>query len=356
MKKYIHGPINVVRLEGNILDTKKIVYLFCDIVDPFYFPKMCEDVAATQMTHYIAKNIKSSSNKIDLFAENNQQQINLVYYSSQMKKLISTLMKHDNKLNLRLHISDLSVFDKNYLFNSLYHIRNYENSKIYFDILNSFGDKIVTILKIMNGSNIENSDPDFEEIKKIFQNIQNKYNHLEIKNVLLDYLNNYRKLMNKILVRTDENVNSESMKKYITNKNKLTLYDYKIIEHYDYSHNLMQKMNINNYILNQLYQLHISYLNACYMLDEIFFLRRFLDKNYITHAVKYLGISSFIRIISCLIKNFDFKITHVSYSKISDREITSYIKIAKNLEIHEVLLPPYLVNCSDITNFPESFQ
>ena len=48
----INGPYNVVRLEGFVNDTKKIIYLFSDIHDE---KTECEDILSEDVHKYLLK-------------------------------------------------------------------------------------------------------------------------------------------------------------------------------------------------------------------------------------------------------------------------------------------------------------
>nr|URM62503.1 hypothetical protein [Mimivirus sp.] len=94
-------------------------------------------------------------------------------------------------------------------------------------------------------------------------------------------------------------------------------------------------------------------------LMDIYFLRRFLDKKYITNAIVYTGMFHSTTYIQILIKNFDFKITHVSYSSINNmKELNNRIKTTNlgEKEINEIFLQKMYTQCSDMTNFPDMFQ
>jgi uncharacterized protein DUF5847 len=89
-------------------------------------------------------------------------------------------------------------------------------------------------------------------------------------------------------------------------------------------------------------------------LMDIYFLRRFLDKDYITNAIVYTGAAHSVNYINILVKTFDFKVTHASYSKISSMdELNAKIKSSDITE--ELFYPTEFNQCSDVTNFPKDF-
>ena len=89
---------------------------------------------------------------------------------------------------------------------------------------------------------------------------------------------------------------------------------------------------------------------------DIYFLRRFLDKEYITNAIVYSGALHSSTYVSVLVKKFAFRVTHASYSKITDMtKLTNKIRKLPLMEMQELILPPKFIQCSDMTGFPTKF-
>ena len=90
---------------------------------------------------------------------------------------------------------------------------------------------------------------------------------------------------------------------------------------------------------------------------DVFFLRRFLDKEYITNAASYTGAYHSWTYIDILVKDFEFKITHAAYSKYNDLdELNAFVKKANMKEISGVFLEPIRNQCSDLEGFPKEFE
>jgi hypothetical protein len=86
-------------------------------------------------------------------------------------------------------------------------------------------------------------------------------------------------------------------------------------------------------------------------------LRRFLDKDYITNGIAYTGAAHSIAYIDMLSKLFGFKVTHFSYSKISDlNKLNSEIIKTEEYDLADIFFPEKITQCSDITNFPKNFN
>jgi hypothetical protein len=117
------------------------------------------------------------------------------------------------------------------------------------------------------------------------------------------------------------------------------------------------RLDMCNTIYIKLYRLAENLRHYFIRFMDIYFMRRFLDKDYITNAIAYTGAGHSIIYIDILCKKFDFKVTHFYYSKIPDLTIlNSEIKKTSTNDSRSLFFPPFLSQCSDITNFPEKFE
>ena len=90
---------------------------------------------------------------------------------------------------------------------------------------------------------------------------------------------------------------------------------------------------------------------------DLYLIRRFLDKNYITNAITYTGAYHSVSYIYLLVKNFNFKITHYSYMKYDTEKTTELIKKAKSVyDISILFNRNKFSQCSDISKFPKLFK
>ena len=101
---------------------------------------------------------------------------------------------------------------------------------------------------------------------------------------------------------------------------------------------------------------HIS-LRLFVMIMDIYFLRRFIDKDYVTNAAVYTGSFHSVSYIYVLVKYFNFKITHYSYLRESIDNVTKKIKSADNVYMINYLFDPdELKQCIDLSTFPDLFE
>lgn len=89
---------------------------------------------------------------------------------------------------------------------------------------------------------------------------------------------------------------------------------------------------INDMLTHIWSSLHIHFDRMIYYFTrfmDVYFLRRFLDKTYITNGIVYTGAFHSWAYISILAKQFDFKVTHFSHSSIPNMDELNKKKLGK---------------------------
>ena len=99
------------------------------------------------------------------------------------------------------------------------------------------------------------------------------------------------------------------------------------------------------------------------ILVDFYFLRRFLDKEYITNAMVYSGAFHSVTCIYIL-NSIGFKITHCANCAIQDMielnnavtNISNFPSIKSIFELFHIFKQPIDTQCSDLSEFPELFE
>ena len=353
-KKYlINGPMNVVRLTNG----KKVLYIFGDIHYPPNNQTECifsDKQESLDINNFLLLFIKTNTNNIkyDLFIEGYQYELyeNYPYYKDNyLTNTIKSFRNIENKYkNYKIHYTDIRLYLGllNIIYNYSYdYIFNKRYTGRFYIILYTNLRKLISI-------NIEELNKN-SFIKKIL----NKYENTNIKKKINIFykkylLKNYKNII-KII---------DKFIKFI----KLHFYDiYFIINTID-----LYNLNKSNY--TKLEQKIITYSNKisnlCEFTDlvitDLYFIRRFLDKNYINNGILYTGHWHMCNIMVILIKFFNFKLTNIFHKQ--DFDIDKYIKKIsfKNYEYIEELnnlldfkLQPNNINyqCTNLFNFPDNF-
>ena len=387
----INGPVNDVRLEGEINGIKKILYVFFDYHINIKEQSECESYDSKDIVTYLYKTFKASTKPVDFFFEiksieigkqrtqafKNIYIINISKFYNKSKFDDST--KKNIKSNVRFHYLDIRDYlEKNiYYFNSLLYnsVRNIlSNKNIYSNDYNNIIEactKLLYELEIYKNFfendinkklsrekplNTKNTAPTYD-ILYFLNKISKKYKNKDIINkVKKNYFSDILKTINNCIIQLNE------IKSLILEK-KSYVYRYydeknKFVEKKDntIAYNLyFNRAEMNQFIykldnLNDNVQIEILYIFT--KITDLFFLRRFLDKDYITNAISYTGAAHSINYINFLVSNFDFKITHFSYSE--EKNLEKLNNIAKN-DFHRldyILHPQKLIQCSDLSSFP----
>jgi hypothetical protein len=376
--KKINGPINVIRLEGEINGIKKILYIFMDMHIQITNQTKCDDFLSEDVTRYIKKELlKTKDKEIDFFMEHRMEQSNESItkfskyrdrYIEEMQKFFWENFRKNNKdfNNVRFHYADIRKSEMLFEYKTITNIlSNYSCDTYRRDdvtkIINIYENNI-QYLKIVNnilsGIKIKEINKD-DSISKI-QDIYSKYKNKEVKDKLQILIDSFLEDSNKLISLITENFNilikhEKTCNSYFDNsgfkkKTKDTITGY---ENYFYDDDDIIEVIRKNHK-------HISILNmeTHAILMDIYFLRRFCDKDYITHGIFYGGSAHCFIYINFLIKFFDFKITHAAYSSEKIDILNNILKL-KFYSVKEGMKffdPPLLIQCSDISKFPNNFD
>lgn len=350
-KKYlINGPNNVVRL----INGTKILYIFGDYhllineQTECFFDKKYDSM---DIDKFILEFIKNNKNKkYDIFLEvnytnfyDNPSLIRHNYIWNLDKLFLLYKNKYENIkyhwMDIRDDINLLMImynYCNNYIFGNYtigrYFILKYEELKVILNLFKNSFDKNEVIHKLLNKYNNLNLkvkiNDIFELIYKCINNIIKKINKL------IDYIKLYF---------LDQKINIYYV--YYNDKIKDVPKDKKKL--------LIKSNNINNKIT----QLGV-------VITDLYFIKRFLDKEYINNSILYTGMLHLGDICFLLVKYFGFKITHINHTnksidinkyinKLSFNNMIYLIKLINLFEKKDIYNNIY--QCTDLFNFPENF-
>jgi hypothetical protein len=207
-----------------------------------------------------------------------------------------------------------------------------ENTIKYIYTINSNNNKYINKLK--NKDRYNNKE------------IYNKINYL-IKNVLLLNLNLNLKQINKYIIYIDNFII------FYNKTNELEIIQ--LLNNNKFAKKIIKIYTDINIIID-------SILDSYVFLTDLYFIKRFLDKDYITNSIIYTGNLHLYNITYILIKYFNYKYTHVFYKS---KELNN-IKLLKttNYEYLYVMnniltsLNEYgnITQCVNLFKFPINFN
>lgn len=393
----ISGPVNVTRMTGNINGINKTIYIFMDEHVSEKKQTKCANNYSPEIQNFFNDSF-SKLNKSDIiydfFVEfqpayyltsDNKQWFNRNIYLDKVLRFFKKNLQYDPQSNIvdvskkfknvRFHYIDIRDWLEYYIFESIDLIYKYlkssSDSNNFNNIISMFSIIInqLTFLKktFQKPKNVKNQNIIIEELPD-FENSLNRKNQIKI-------IKKIRYLIGKFLLRYKHDNIKKIINQYIK-KHILPEFDV-LIEKFKFLAEKTtdsKKNNIsNNYFLKYINE-RIKIINNSIVIPlfaqimDIYFLRRFLDKDYITNAIVYVGSAHGVNYINILANLFGFKITHTSSSTVNDIEqinkmIKKYHPLKSNLHsytITEKLLDIFFdktenIQCSDLSTFPKSF-
>jgi hypothetical protein len=380
MSSKINGPINIVRIEGEINGIKKILYLYFDFHMDVTQQTKCEDYLSDDVTKYIKKELLETSDKdIDFFMEHRMDTpgSNLIKYSKFRDKYIEEMEKFfyqnfrkekSEFKNVRFHYADIRnssiLFSNRTIDNILfdYSCANYNvnNTTKMINIYTDNKSYLHSINDILSGKEIKLDKKIIDDPIRKLIDISKKYKNTNIKEKIKELIDLFINDTKELIKLLDLNINlivehENTCNKYFDENGfrKRTKDTETDTESYYYNDDDKIASIKKNH--NLIFQKHMI-IHATIM--DMYFLRRFCDKKYITHGIFYGGGAHCIRYINYLVKAFDFKITHASYTSEKINKLNDILseKIYDVDELNKYLYPPLLIQCSDMSDFPKQFS
>jgi hypothetical protein len=374
MSKNINGPINIIRLEGSINSIKKVLYVFLDFHMSHKVQTKCEDYFSDDVTKYIKSEMLKTDVEIDFFMEHRLSKNDVPIdkykkfrdiYIQEMDKFFYENFKNKSKefKKIRFHYADIRdtyiIFSHRDINNLLYDYScNDYNRNTLNMILNKYSEAlkyIYDIIDIFNGKDIKTNITSLKEIKKT----QNKYSNKNVKKINRVLIDLFIKKATKLKELISENYNllishETECKKYYDDNGHSKLIKEKN-GNYSYFFNDDEQINIIKNNQNNITDLGIETYS---LIMDIYFLRRFCDKDYVKNALFYGGGAHGILYINFLLHYYDFNITHASYHlhTIDKTNILLKDKFNDGKFYEELLSPPILIQCSDVSELPEKFK
>lgn len=408
----INGPTNTIRLEGNINGINKVLYVYMDWHKLVTAQTQCDDLKSLDLHQYLARTFSNLSKKdktIDLFFEISEysstispskyknkyiDQITLLFrkeFNYHKKNLKNTTNKITNKTtnkniivrsitypNIRFHYLDIrnlsfiNIYDNiweiqtnlNNIWNDLYFTKDNLDNIVWF--LGQIYKEVKVIITMLQNKNISKliKKSSFDErttdiiqlLKKTIKKLHSSYHHKEVQKVINTYIDlTIIPQFQKLLDYNDKIFN------FIKENRNIFLPPFEVLQ--DTEHGPLYNPLIHTFriklaeLINMVDTQDNIFMNTNVRLTDLYMLRRFLDKDYVTNAIVYSGASHSSTYIYFLVKYFDFNITHIHYHSEKNLDILhKKIKDAsKVLDIEKMFFTNVLYQCSDITNFPKNF-
>jgi len=384
----IDGPVNIVRIEGSINNVNKVLYVLFDYHNPLHEQTQCESYDSVNITKLLYNIFKNISHKLDFFLEIRQIQYSRYDSTNYNKMYIHENIKLYNQIkdkkfkNTRFHymdirdvlLQDIANAYEWFVFNDP--IREIRINRIVYldtcDLYLHYSKLIKKRLLFIKTNLVEVNKSEYKQkLKKMFINgkktteqllyytiykLYYRYNHDDIfikfrneyTKQILEYieicLNNIKLVSDLLLSHKDFIKDFNNKKFYYNDSSKIDeLYSHK---KYDINDDIIYRLDkLTSYIQNNLVDIFL-------LLTDLFFIRRFVDKDYINFGISYTGGKHSINYLYNLIKFFNFKITHASHSDVSTDKLNALAK-TDNIYNFGYQLETNNIQCSNITLFPK---
>jgi hypothetical protein len=400
-KVLVSGPVNVLRLEGHVGDVKKVVYLFfdhhLDHGDYINGQSECTDRQAIDFKRYIFENLENRTSDmpvIDIFLETFQ-------YSVIARDNTNRSTKNKYLLRFRSYFYDLfkNRNDSKTINNVIDHIRvHYIDIRDYITVLHaanklyprqiSVNDpilipylanrckirrQIIDLLEKTTYSYTKLSIPEnyvpydveipldvaIDRLNNYFDKIKYRYKHDEVRNKLWRRFQYVLYMQYDVIWKADKMISFILDARATPNEKKLSTSDltyYSGVTSHGEDNLILREKWIG---LQELDGENGFASTADVWLMDLYTMRRLLDKDEITNVVIYTGGLHSTNYVKMLVRDFDFKITHASYTKERNMD-----KLNQDIKTSPEYMTEYLINqsvysmrqCSDLTDFPEHFQ
>jgi hypothetical protein len=380
---YVSGPYNVVRLEG---PNNKTIYLFFDIHFDLKKQTECSNIGSTDFAEFFVKTFKqmpTTNVMYDFFLEVYPTRIDKLeinkldgIYVDSTARYIDKVTRLFLKLFLRKKGSDkveISNIFKNLRLH-YFDIRDYYENIIAYDI-NPVKRILETQKRISKKINLT-SENKFD-IERHFLSIAKNLNiitsilrdptkPIKTSSVISTTFNTrnviVEDIVNRLAYKMKHNYKHPDVKRIITKVFDSAITD---LENLIPMFNAYVEKMKNNELtkpISEFNNIYNSFQAAYGALIDTFFLRRFLDKDYITNSIVYAGGNHIMMYIHILVKYFKFKITHIANNRnnYSTEKIHQLITSATHFEEFEKIFgddsDQEFPQCSRLDSFPKNFM
>ncbi|AYV83850.1 MAG: hypothetical protein Hyperionvirus12_47 [Hyperionvirus sp.] len=408
-KLLVSGPVNVVRLSGNIFGINKIIYIFYDVHMFCEYESSCNDINALTITQYLYKefkNINANDTFYDFFLETFPTGLQYTSnyrdrYLNELRRFFAQGFSYEKSVDkvaeskvfpkVRLHYIDI----RDYLFwdilwNETGEVKSYledipdvNKAKFCIERVGILLQDLEYVNELVFGKQVPTGGArlirplpenrslfgklEVEKAAALINKIKNNYKHPEIKRMVHTILDDYfrvgiKSAMDKLvsMIKLLETLEKKLSVKYIEinpdpaqNVKDMPAF----CTHLPYGPNFHVTREIENSVNELMDKVSVICKSSSAVIMDAYFIRRFLDKDYVTKSVSYTGGAHSQMYVHILSKYFDFKITHVSYSKYDIATLNDKIKkIELGYEFDKLFWPPILIQCSDLTDFPQNFE
>ena len=318
MNTFINGPVNFVRLS----DGQKTLDLLFDIHVPVHHQTWCNHKGSSKDIHeYLNELFQKQTETLDFFIEGNpsfmekDSSFERDTYMKTTQQWAIQHMKGSHFTNVRFHYMDI----RNDI--SSNDMTTLQPSDV-CDVAEEFRVLLLTIQDILRhkGHTIPNKKSHRQ--RYILYKLIRKYTNKEIEKKLNIII---KENIMKHITKTIDFYEQKSPK-IERMASRLETNDMGRFDEISYGIRFYKRKTYEYKIEMFAHELFTNWIDILLKTTDMFFLRRFLDKAYIEHAILYAGGFHCVHVLFLLIKYFNFRITHSFFCLLPHQEIMDMIR------------------------------
>lgn len=336
--KHIHGPVNIVKLVSS--DLQKTLYIFCDVHEQVELQTQChqEDaVTPVQFFHSLFTTVEESEKPIDFFVEARPE------FLTQGEREIRKYRKAHFNYMMEMALWVAAHFNRPHSYPGVrFH---------YMDIRDTFAPVLRTELE----GDVEGFIDDFlTKATDLLNCFSAKAPKCRKKALVMKVMENYRDTSIQARVRKlfERFIRTpcKELKEYALKNKEKRMADLVRLRNPQRSYELGQGLdNLRvRYLLDKyIMTIENRWLVIISILTDLYFLRRFLDKPYITHSYAYVGFYHAMNMIFFLVKFFSFRVAEAAHCSVSIEDLNEVIASMEEVgPLNQYLWPPLFNQCS----------
>ncbi len=367
--KYVSGPVATVYLEGKIGSIKKKILL---LGDWHYNPNNqneCKEYDSINIKQYLIALFKKTNKEIDFFLEisksmypdyENSDKIYTDIYLNNLRQFFYDETKKAKFDNIRFHYSDMRDIIYTELYNFMINTKILESvtksRDIFVDDIDFFIKKTSLVSECINIIIIalKSNKKEFINLIKLTNDETMKYYMKNIQKIIFEYDNENIKVELRKIIKIIILGIKESMQKIINQLNKIN----KRIKKGD-KYNFYEIDKVIYKLTTDIRKGTQDVEGFFAILTDLYTIRRFLDKKYITNIIFYGGGQHLTSILNILVSNFNFSIVNENSNdpnliKVDRNYIKEYYK-KYNYDFYKESKYIIYTQCSDLSKITKYF-
>ncbi|AYV81136.1 MAG: hypothetical protein Harvfovirus18_4 [Harvfovirus sp.] len=369
------GITNAIRLESNMFSTKKILYIFSYNKPPY--ENDCSDNSAVSIKNFIIRQLDKMNRTATIY----DMFIKYPFYFP-FDALELQSKKSDSSIGVKIRYHQLD-FNEIPLWNIFFNdynstiqillsqdVTNIDNIFQSRNKVKWFVNDILIIMELFLDvpSKKPLEIPPYLTLEKtasareLIDKLKNDYSNEKVKKIMAIIFNSYLKeglnsllsIFEKIGEALEKIYKHLSVGEFMINPDldatQDILPDYAQYPNHGPNYSVIRLENEN--ILSQIKSLNMISDTTYVLLEDIYFLRRFLDKSYITNASLFTP--SFLPpfVVYILTKYFEFTVTQMTNSRYDVDQLNKKISSTDlGKEFYHLFQPDMLMPCVDLSGF-----